>query len=153
MDKPGSTSTPLVQVLIALIGVIGSMGVAWITTGAKFDEQLKTNADQVSSLKEGVTQFGTEFKGLVRERTEATRQLDDSLRALRMLSAQQLALLATEQEEAKAQVVSLRSSLDSIRQQNRELIALLQSTNEKAVTVKRDIDRLSIRAGNSLIRP
>jgi hypothetical protein len=40
-----------VQIVVALISVVGALGVAWITTQAKFSSELESRAPEIAQLK------------------------------------------------------------------------------------------------------
>jgi chromosome segregation ATPase len=77
----GNTSSGLVQVAIALIGVVGSLGVAWITTGTKFESELSRSQETIVSLRQQVDQLNSTFKptieSLTRQQDEANKKIGE----------------------------------------------------------------------------
>jgi hypothetical protein len=47
-ERRGSGS---VQIIVALISVLGALGVAWITTQARFSAELESRAPEIAQLK------------------------------------------------------------------------------------------------------
>jgi chromosome segregation ATPase len=47
-------SSGAVQIVVAMIGVAGSLGVAYVTTGATFDAKLRADSASVSELRDSV---------------------------------------------------------------------------------------------------
>ncbi|HVH68309.1 MAG TPA: hypothetical protein VM716_10610 [Gemmatimonadales bacterium] len=54
-----------VQITVALIGVVGSIAVAYITTGATFESKLKADAASISELRDSVRAVATQLSGQV----------------------------------------------------------------------------------------
>jgi uncharacterized protein YPO0396 len=52
-------SSGTVQIMVALIGVAGSLGVAYVTTGATFDAKLRADSASVGELRDSVRNVTT----------------------------------------------------------------------------------------------
>ena len=147
MDKPASDSKPIVQIVIAIISLIGSISVAWVTTGATFEAKLHENETMVGSLNNKVESFGGEFKALSRQRDEATQQLH-LLMEQREESTKQLNDLTAKQKEAELQFANLQSSLNAVKKQNEELVATLNATENQANTIKENVRMLRVQVSS-----
>ena len=86
-DEKGSVG--LVPVLIALIGLIGSLGGSYITSGSAFESKLKENQSSVESLKGQITDINKQLTGKI---DEATKQLADMRTLLESAKKENLAL-------------------------------------------------------------
>lgn len=64
-----------VQVTIAIIGVIGSVAVAYITTGATFDSKLKADAASIAELRDSIRAVSTQLTGEVRDAQQQIAKL------------------------------------------------------------------------------
>jgi septal ring factor EnvC (AmiA/AmiB activator) len=64
-----------VQITIAVIGVIGSVAVAYVTTGATFDSKLKADAASIAELRDSIRAVSTQLSGQVRDAQEQIAKL------------------------------------------------------------------------------
>jgi chromosome segregation ATPase len=92
----------LTAVLIAVIGLIGSLGGAWITTGSKFESELRDNQASVKSLQNEIGSLKGQLSGKI---DEANRQLVEMRQLLG--SAQK------ENEALQARINDLKSHIDT----------------------------------------
>jgi uncharacterized coiled-coil DUF342 family protein len=92
----------LTAILIAVIGLIGSLGGAWITTGSKFESELKDNQASVKSLQNEIGSLKSQLSGKI---DEANRQLVEMRQLLG--SAQK------ENEALQARINDLKSHIDT----------------------------------------
>jgi len=51
MEERHHKGTAMVQIIVALISVLGALGVAWITTQARFSSELESRAPEIQQLK------------------------------------------------------------------------------------------------------
>jgi chromosome segregation ATPase len=82
-------STAMVPVLIAVIGLVGSLGGAWITTGSKFESELKDNQASVKSLQADLDEVKKQLTGKI---DEANKQLAEMRTLLESAKKENLAL-------------------------------------------------------------
>jgi peptidoglycan hydrolase CwlO-like protein len=68
-------SSGSVQITIAVIGVIGSVAVAYITTGAAFESKLKADAASIAELRDSIRAVSTQLSGEVRDAQERIARL------------------------------------------------------------------------------
>ena len=68
-------SSGSVQITIAIIGVIGSVAVAYVTTGATFESKLKADAASISELRDSIRTVSTHLSGQVRDAQEQIAKL------------------------------------------------------------------------------
>ena len=92
----------LAAILIAVIGLIGSLGGAWITTGSKFESELRDNQASVKSLQNEIGSLKSQLSGKI---DEANRQLVEMRQLLG--SAQK------ENEALQARINDLKSQIDT----------------------------------------
>ena len=131
MSRNGSS--PVVQVAIALIGVAGSIAVAFITTGATFERELKANEQTVSSLKTSVASFAATKKSMEDELKAA----QESLRAVRTdlatleshvgIARDQLATLNTSVSQSSVAVNNLNAQFASLHVSAAQLAEIQQA--------------------------
>jgi len=98
-EEKGSALAPIA---IAVIGLIGSLGGAWITTGSKFESELKDNQASVKGLQNEIESIKSQLSGKI---DEATRQLAE----MRLL----LASAQKENEALQARINDLKSQIDA----------------------------------------
>jgi peptidoglycan hydrolase CwlO-like protein len=82
-------STAMVPVLIAVIGLVGSLGGAWITTGSKFESELKDNQASVKSLQADLDEVKKQLTGKI---DEANKQLAEMRTLLESAKKENVAL-------------------------------------------------------------
>lgn len=115
------SSSGLLQVVIALIGVAGSLGVAWITTGAKFESELNKSQETISSLRLQVDQLNSTLKptveSLTRRQEEANRKISE-LSELLKAAADKNAELQQNLAELKAQLAEAGNRAQELRNVN-----------------------------------
>ncbi|MGE0128145.1 MAG: hypothetical protein AB7U82_08695 [Blastocatellales bacterium] len=122
----------LAAIVIAIIGLIGSLGGAWITTGSKFESELKENQTSVKNLQNEVESVKDQLSGKI---DEANRQLV-AMREL-LNSAQK------ENETLQASLNDLKSQIDSANK-----------TVEQAKEVNKTLtESLRTRGLNQMVRP
>ncbi|HKW42011.1 MAG TPA: hypothetical protein VJN39_12245 [Gemmatimonadales bacterium] len=68
-------SSGSVQIIVAVIGVAGSIAVAYITTGATFEAKLRANAASIHQLRDSVRGVATQLGGQVRHAEEQITHL------------------------------------------------------------------------------
>jgi uncharacterized coiled-coil DUF342 family protein len=103
------SSSGLIQIAIALIGVAGSLGVAWITTGAKFESELKDNQASVSKLQ---SEIETIKGNLTAKIEEANKQLAEMRILLDSAKSENASMLA-HLNEIKAQIETANKTVET----------------------------------------
>lgn len=106
-----------VQIAIAIIGVLGSLGVAYLTTGVKFKSDVDDASLKIASLSKEVQ----ESKGLAQElQTALTSQRGDLDKRIAGLQ-QQLSDAESKNADFQAKLDSLRNDIDSSKQKVAEV--------------------------------
>ena len=82
MAETEKVSKAFVQIVIALIGVIGSIAVAYITTGAKFSSELASHQVQISKIDERVNSMAESLTVLEQHLVEYTQQANQQKSSL-----------------------------------------------------------------------
>jgi chromosome segregation ATPase len=99
----------------------GSLGVAWITTGAKFESELNKNQETISSLRLQVDQLNSTLKptveSLTRQQEEANRKISE-LSDLLKAAADKNAELQQNLSEVKAQLVLAGTKAEGLKNAN-----------------------------------
>jgi hypothetical protein len=72
-----------VQIIVAVIGVVGSLGVAYVTTGAAFESKLRAESASVSQLRDSVRAVATQLSGQLRHAEEEIAKLNATLATAR----------------------------------------------------------------------
>jgi len=98
-DEKGSALAPII---IAVIGLIGSLGGAWIATGSRFESELKENQESVKDLQNEIGNIKSQLSGKI---DEANKQLVEMRQLLG--SAQK------ENEALQARINDLKSQIDA----------------------------------------
>ena len=81
-------SSGSVQITIAIIGVIGSVAVAYVTTGATFESKLKADAASISELRDSVRAVATQLGHVIARLDSAQAGVDTLTRQVRTVGAQ-----------------------------------------------------------------
>ena len=76
------------QVIIALIGLAGSLGGAYITTGQSFKAQLSSNQAAVSGLQDSLHKITTSLSGQLAQAQEQVNALQSALSNLTQQNTQ-----------------------------------------------------------------
>jgi septal ring factor EnvC (AmiA/AmiB activator) len=136
MSEKGSSG--IIQVAIALIGVLGSLGVAYITTGAKFQSELQAARVDINK-----------FSGDLDEMKKSAQDIDAKLTfqqgaVEKRIAELQTQLLAAENKnkEFQDQLASLRTAIETSKQE----------VNTTANNAIKEINAARIRR-NSLVQP
>jgi septal ring factor EnvC (AmiA/AmiB activator) len=136
MSEKGSSG--IIQVAIALIGVLGSLGVAYITTGAKFQSELQAARVDINK-----------FSGDLDEMKKSAQDIDAKLTSQqgaveKRIAELQTQLLAAENKnkEFQDQLASLRTAIETSKQE----------VNTTANNAIKEINAARIRR-NSLVQP
>ena len=125
MSEKGGSS--LVQVVIALITVLGSLGVAYITTGYQFKKELqaaqsevtylKTQGQKIDAKQSEVEQRIAELTKLLNDAEAKNTQLQDQLVTKNNELEQKLAALHNEIEQSKQDItVAKNGAIGDINQ-------------------------------------
>jgi septal ring factor EnvC (AmiA/AmiB activator) len=120
MSDRGSTNS-LVPIMVALIGVAGSLGGAWMATGARFESKLKESQDAVSDVRGRVSQMTVAL---------------DSLRGA----------MATQVQTANKSIARLSDSLTATEQRNAQLQRDLAAVNVNIHTAQESVSAINRRA-------
>jgi uncharacterized protein HemX len=95
-ERPASG---LVHIAVAVIGVAGSLGVAWLTTSARFNQELDRSGSDLTELRKSLEEAQAK---LARQQREVDQKVADV--------EQRLKKLDTEVETAKAAVAAVTKS-------------------------------------------
>jgi peptidoglycan hydrolase CwlO-like protein len=133
MDKERGLSG-FVQIAIAAIGVIGSLGVAWITTGAKFESELKENQESVVTLRKDVNQMSGTLNPMIDTLGRKQSEVDQKMTELNGL----LQATTDKNAELERNLAALQVQIDSAKANNQELAAA-NETASKQINVLRNI--------------
>jgi uncharacterized coiled-coil DUF342 family protein len=125
-----------IQIAIATIGLIGSLGVAWITTGNKFESELRENQSSVKSLQTEIQSVKDQLSAKIEESNKQLAEMKDLLASARKENESLLARINELKtqiesanktvEEAKAVNQRLTVTTDKIRAINPDLIKKMQ---------------------------
>ncbi len=116
-------SSPKASIVLAMIGVVGSIAVAWITTQAKFNKELNSKEAEVARLKSDtaeVARVKQDLEATERRLVEQQKELDRKLVATERRGAEQ-------QKELDAKIGMVDDRLKRLDAQ----IALAQATVDK----------------------
>jgi septal ring factor EnvC (AmiA/AmiB activator) len=136
MSEKGSSG--IIQVAIALIGVLGSLGVAYITTGAKFQSELQ-------AARVDINKFSRDLDEMKKSAQDIDAKLTFQQGAVEKRIAElQTQLLAAENKnkEFQDQLASLRTAIETSKQE----------VNTTANNAIKEINAARIRR-NSLVQP
>ncbi len=75
-------STPAIPIAVALIGVVGSVAVAWLTTQAKFSNELRDKETEVTRIKQDLAATEQRMQERQRELDAKVAAVDDRLKKL-----------------------------------------------------------------------
>jgi uncharacterized protein YoxC len=110
-------SSGFLQIAIALIGVAGSLGVAWITTGAKFESELNISKETINLLRQQVDQFKPTMDSLGRKQDEANKKISE-LTDLLKSATDKNAELQQNLSEVKAQLAEAGAKTQELKNAN-----------------------------------
>jgi chromosome segregation ATPase len=152
-DFGGST---VVQISIALIGLLASLGWAYITTGAEFKSQLTRNQSAVTALGDSINIVTNRVAGQLTQAEKSIKQLGtarDSLTSVTNAIALQL-------QQARESIDQLKIALTASQQQNAQIQSQLavveqrlNSANSGVTALAANVSALSNRAAklNTLV--
>lgn len=109
--------------MIALIGVAGSLGVAWLTTGAKFESELNISKETVNSLRQQIDQFKPTIDSLGGKQDEADKKINELSKLLKEAAGkndelqQNLSELKAQLAEAGPKAQELKNANQTAQQQ------------------------------------
>jgi chromosome segregation ATPase len=107
----------LTAILIAVIGLIGSLGGAWITTGSKFESELRDNQASVKSLQNEIGSLKSQLSGKI---DEANRQLVEMRQLLGSAQKENEALQALI-NDLKSQIDTANKTVEQAKEVNKTL--------------------------------
>jgi uncharacterized protein YoxC len=131
-----------VQIAIAAIGVIGSLGVAWITTGAKFESELKENQKSVSTLRNDVSQISGTLNPMIDTLAKKQSEVDQKIIELNGL----LQATTDKNAELERNLAELQTKINSAQASKQELTAA-------SVTASKHLDDLRLLRANRVMTP
>jgi septal ring factor EnvC (AmiA/AmiB activator) len=136
MSEKGSSG--IIQVAIALIGVLGSLGVAYITTGAKFQSELQAARVDINKFSKDLDEMKKSAQDIDAKLTSQQGAVEKRIAEL------QTQLLAAENKnkEFQDQLASLRTAIETSKQE----------VNTTANNAIKEINAARIRR-NSLVQP
>jgi hypothetical protein len=76
--RPSST----IHILVAVIGLVGSLAVAWITTGTKFDRELDGKSGEVTRIQRDLESVEQRMKERQKELDQKVEAVEDRLKKL-----------------------------------------------------------------------
>jgi septal ring factor EnvC (AmiA/AmiB activator) len=103
------STSGIVQVAIALIGVLGSLGVAYVTTGATFKKELQENVKGVEKLTSEQTQVDQRI-------AEMKKQVADA-ESKNLELQQQVSQAVSKNNELEQNMVALKSDIEASKQE------------------------------------
>jgi chromosome segregation ATPase len=119
-EEKGSALAPIV---IAIIGLIGSLGGAWITTGSKFESELRDNQASVKNLQTEIESVKNQLSGKI---DEANRQLA-TMRELLGSAQKENETLQARLDELKSQIDAANKTVAEAKEVNQRLIVTRDS--------------------------
>jgi len=130
-EEKGSAIT---AVLIAVIGLVGSLGGAWITTGSKFESELKDNQASVKDLQNEIGNLKSQLSGKI---DEANRQLVEMRQLLGSAQKENEALQARI-NDIKSQIDTANKTVEQAKEVNKTLTESirLRGLDQRAVRPK-----------------
>jgi uncharacterized protein YoxC len=105
-NEPNKT---IIGIVIAIIGLLGSLGGAWITTGAKFDRELEKKESEVSALSASIDKLKSELQQTAELRAKV-QTLSGSVDGFR-----------GDLRRVQADVATFSASVDSLRRDLRQV--------------------------------
>ena len=117
----------LVQIAIAAIGVIGSLGVAWITTGAKFESELKENQNSVVTLRKDVNQMSGTLNPMIDTLGRKQSEVDQKITELNGL----LQATTDKNAELERNLAALQGQIETAKASNQALTAASAAANNQ----------------------
>jgi septal ring factor EnvC (AmiA/AmiB activator) len=115
------SSSGFVQIAIAFITLAGSLGGAWIATGAKFESELNVNKESISALRQQVDQLNGTIKptieSLAKKQDEANRKVSE-LSDLLKAASDKNAELQQNLTELKAQLAEAGNKAQELKNAN-----------------------------------
>ena len=106
-----------IQIAIAIIGLIGSLGVAWITTGNKFESELQQNQSSVKNLQTEIQSVKDQLSAKIEESNKQLAEMKDLLASARKENESLLARI----NELKAQIESANKTVEEAKAVNQRL--------------------------------
>jgi hypothetical protein len=73
---------PWVAILVAILGLAGSLGVAWITTGAKFSQYLDIKSNELAQIKKELAATKEQMARQQKELDRKVSGVEDRLKKL-----------------------------------------------------------------------
>jgi septal ring factor EnvC (AmiA/AmiB activator) len=134
-----STGSATAQISIAMIGLVGSLGVAYITTGAAFKSQLASNQSAVTGLRDSITTVTARVASQLTRTQASIDQLSatrDSITAITAAISQQLA-------QAHESIDQLKAALTASQQQNAQIQSELAAVEQRLNTANSGVTTLT----------
>ena len=116
-----------VQIAIAVIGVLGSLGVAWITTGAKFESELKENQASVNTLRTDVNQISGTINPVIDTLGKKQAEVDQKISELTGL----LQTATEKNSELERNLASIQAKIDSAQTSTQALTNASQTAQQR----------------------
>ena len=138
------SQSPLVSIVVALIGIAGALGGAWITTGAKFSKELDINQRVVNNLKNELSSINDETSLLstkietLENKEGKVRELEEQLKITSELSAK----VSNELKLNQGIINNLKNDFDSILSQTSLLGTQIKALENRQGRVKELQDQL-----------
>jgi len=104
----------IVPIVVALIGMAASLGVAWIGTGKKFESELKTNRAKIQASEQTVATLNQEIQGFGARLQELEQSIAVASTKSAELNRTQSELL-TKIQSTKAELTHLESRATNLR--------------------------------------
>jgi chromosome segregation ATPase len=117
----------LVQIAIAAIGVIGSLGVAYITTGAKFESELKENQNSVVTLRGDVNRMSGTLNPMIETLGKKQSEVDQKITELNGL----LQATTDKNAELERNLATLQAQIETAKASNQALTAASAAANSQ----------------------
>jgi uncharacterized protein HemX len=73
---------PWVAILVAILGLVGSLGVAWITTGARFSQELDSKSHELARLQKELETTKKQIAQQQKEQDRKVASVEDRLKKL-----------------------------------------------------------------------
>jgi septal ring factor EnvC (AmiA/AmiB activator) len=108
-----SASSGIIQVAIALIGVLGSLGVAYITTGAKFKSEVDEARVKITEAQKDVGELKKSAQDIDAKLTSQQGAVEKRIAELQT----QLLAAESKNKEFQDQLASFRTSIESSKQE------------------------------------
>jgi chromosome segregation ATPase len=117
----------LVQIAIAAIGVIGSLGVAYITTGAKFESELKEIQNSVVTLRGDVNRMSGTLNPMIETLGKKQSEVDQKITELNGL----LQATTDKNAELERNLATLQAQIETAKASNQALTAASAAANSQ----------------------